>query len=301
MLSLKKTGYTAFIGVTALLAAVIVLILRQYQLTESYNTVIVQSEETNFQFSTIREQITTSLIVKDWPKIVDAAAQLKELNSSLLRLQENNVIPGEYRLDLAKQVDLSGLAIAAQDIISSTDKRTDSLNLQHRMRVLAEYLVQFDRVIVGQMRAKVVQFQTIMLGALGAVVCMISFLLLFFYRKTMVPILRLTRQAEDADILATGFSYDSKACTEVAQFTDSVNEILQKSRSGSKIDGQASPRSEQFETLINESINLANGIINYAQLLKDSCKEIGIGKEEATILQNIIDAAERIARLNKEM
>lgn len=300
MRSLKKTGYMVFLGVTALLAVVIVFSVRQYQLTESYNAVIVQSEQMIFQFSTVREQITTSLIVKDWPKIVDAAAQLKKLNSTLVRLQENTVIPGEYRLDLAKQIDLSGLAITSQDIISSSDKLADSLKLQYKMRVLTEYLVKFDRIIVSQMRAKVVQFQTVMIGALGAVICMISFSLLFFYKKTMLPILRITKQTENRDILSTGFNDDGDACTEVALFTDSLNDLLEKSMVDRKTDVVDHPRGEQFDTLINESINLSNGIINYAQLLKDSCKDGDI-EEQSAILQNIIDAAERIARLNKEM
>jgi hypothetical protein len=279
---------------------VIILSIRQYQLTERYNTIITQSEEMIFQFSTIREQITTSLIEKDWAKIVSAADPLKNLNSVLARLQENTLIPGEYRLDMAKQVDLAGLAIASQEILTSKDKVAHSLALQQKMRALAEYLVQFDRVIVSQMRAKVVQFQTVMIGALGAVICLISFSLLFFYKKTMAPMLRIAKQTEAPDILETGFSFDDDACTEVVLFTETVNELLKKCTDNAADSSGQSPK-EQFATLLNESTNLSNGIINYAQLLTDSYREVGIGREEMKILQSIIDAAERIARLNKEI
>ncbi len=301
MRSLKKTGYLAFMGVALLLAFVIVLSVRQYQLNKRYNSIITQSEEMIFQFSTIREQITTSLIERDWEKVVNAADQLKNLHSTLARLQENPLIPGEYRLDMAKQVDLSGLAISSKNILSADDKVAYSLSLQNKMRTLAEYLVQFDRIIVSRMRAKVVQFQTVMIGSLGGVICLISFSLLLLYKKTMIPLLRLSRQVEDPELLTHGFSYDNDACAEIAVFIDSVNELL--SRKTGRGDGGENDRNnaEQLAAIINESTNLSNGIINYAQLLTDSYREVEIGTEETRILQNIINAAERIAALNKEI
>lgn len=294
-------SYLGFLGVSALLVFVVILGVRQYQLTERYNKIITQSEQMIFQFSTIREQITTSLIEKNWEKIVTAADQLTNLNSALARLQENTLIPSEYRLDMAKQVDLSGLAISTKDILSSSDKIAHSLSLQHKMRKLAEYLMQFDRIIVSQMRAKVVQFQTVMIGALGTVICLISFSLLILYKKTMIPLFRLAEQTKDPEVIVNGFSYDNNACAEVALLTDSVNNLLKRSNETLEAEGENRSHNEQLSTIINESNNLSNGIINYAQLLADSYREVEIGTEESKILQNIIDAASRIALLNKEI
>lgn len=301
MRSLKKTSYLAFVVVAALLIFVIFLSIRQYQLTERYNTIITQSEKVIFQFSTIREQITTSLIEKDWEKIVSAADQLKNLNSTLARLQENTLIPGEYRLDMAKQVDLSGLVISSKEILSIGDKVAHSRTLQNKMRILAEYLMQFDRIIVSQMRAKVVQFQTIMIGALGAVICLISFSLILLYKKTMLPLLRLSDQTDDPDVLTNGFSYDQNACVEITEFTNSVNELIKHRIDPTGTEETIRSHDEKLAGIINESTNISNGIINYAQLLADSYLEVGAGEEEIQILHNIIDAAERIAQLNKEI
>lgn len=301
MRSLKKMGYISFVVVSSLLILVIIFSIRQYQLTDRYSAISTQSEEMIFQFSTIREQITTSLIKKDWDQIISTADQLKILNSTLARIQENTLIPGEYRLDMAKQVDLSGLAIASKEILSSNDKTLDSLNLQNRMRILAEYLMQFDRIIVSQMRAKVVQFQTVMIGALGTVICLISFSLLFLYKNTMLPLLHIIRQTEDPAVLASGISQNNEACSEITMFIDAVNDLLKKSRNLSNENGKQHRRNEQLAAIINESNNLSNGIINYAQLLADSYREVGIGKEETKILQNIIHDAERVAQLNKQI
>ena len=301
MQSLKKTGYMAFSGVIVLLIFVILLGIHQNQLTESYNAIITQSEEMIFQFATIREQITTSLIEKDWDKIVSGADQLKKLNSTLARLQENSLIPGEYRLDMAKQLDLSGLAIASKEIISSRDKTSYSLGLQNRMRILAEYLMQLDRIIVSQTRAKLMQFQTVMIGALGAVICLLGFSLLFLYKKTMVPLFQIAGQTEDPTVLQGGFTYSPDACAEIGQVIDKVNRVLQTGVIDPPVTDAAKVQNERLAIILNESTNLSNGIINYAQLLSDSYQEVGRGEEETKILQNIIDAAERVAQLNKKI
>ena len=134
MHSLKKISRLAFVGMAFLLFFVIFLSIRQMQMTERYNTIIRQSEEVLFQFATIREEITTALIKNDWKKSATAAKQLKNLNSSLARLQENPLIPGQYRLDMAKQIDLTALALSTKEVLSADDKIQQSLILQKKSR-----------------------------------------------------------------------------------------------------------------------------------------------------------------------
>lgn len=300
MYSLKKTSYLAFTSVAALLLFVVILGLRQYQLTEQYNKIISQSEESIFQFATIREQITESLIEKDWAKVVAASRDLKELNSTLVRLQENDIIPSGYKLDMAKQVDLSGLAISSNNIIAAGDKVTHSLNLQRQTRILADYLWQFDRIIVSQMRAKVVRFQTIMIGALGCIICIISFTLILLYHKTILPLIHLSEQIKDDDILSHGLSCSHNPCLEISEFTEAVNGLLQKKQPEHSADINIGKYNNQLAAIINEGTNLSNGIINYAQLLSDSFLEDKEDVEEKDILTKIICAAERIATILKK-
>ncbi|MDO8947677.1 MAG: hypothetical protein Q7U88_11030 [Desulfocapsaceae bacterium] len=301
MYSLKKSGYLAFISVACLLAFVVLLGFRQYQLTGQYNKIITQSEESIFQFATLREQITASLIENDWDKVVAASRDLKDMNSSLIRLQENELIPTEFKLDMAKQVDLSGLAISTKNSIAAEDKIAHSLNLQRQMRQLADYLLRFDRIIVSQMRAKVVHFQTIMIGALGTIICIISFSLILLYQKTVLPLIHLSEQAREDDILTTGFSYSSETCTEIAELTDTVNKLLQQPHSEQREDSSPKKHDEKLAAIINEGTNLSNGIINYAQLLSDSFQETTVTVEEKDILNKIIIAGERVAEILKKI
>ncbi|MBW6521580.1 MAG: hypothetical protein K0A99_11335 [Desulfoarculaceae bacterium] len=300
MYSLKKTGYLAFASVACLLVFVVFLGLRQYQLTEQYSKIITQSEESIFQFSTIREQITASLIEKDWEKVAAASRDLKDLNSALVRLQENDIIPAEYKLDMAKQVDLSGLAIAAKNSIAAEDKVAHSLNLQGQTRILADYLLKFDRIIVSQMRAKVVRFQTIMIGALGCIICIISFSLIFLYQKTILPLIQLSEQTKEEDILVNGLSYSPDTSLEISEFVEAINGLLRQGQPGNDDNQSSKKYDEQLAAIINEGTNLSNGIINYAQLLSDSFQEPMEIVGGNDILRKIISAAERIATILKK-
>jgi len=303
MYSLRKTGYLAFVAVACLLVFVVFLGFRQYQLTGQYTAIISQSEASIFQFSTLREQITASLIEQNWDKVVAASQDFKELNAALVRLQENNLIPTEYKLDMAKQVDLPGLVIASKNIAVTSDKVAYSLNLQHQMRSLADYLLQFDRIIVSQMRAKVVHFQTIMIGALGSIICIISFSLILLYQKAMLPLIHLADQVSSDAIPANGFKLGDEPCTEIAKLTDAMSELYRRNRteSGETESSMQQEQHKQLAAIINEGTNLSNGIINYAQLLADSCQEKGDTSEEKMILAKIISAGERIADILKKI
>lgn len=301
MRSLKKTSYQAFTGVAILLCLVIILGVRQYQLSSRYNSLITQSEELIFQFSTIREQITTALIAQDWDEIITASEPLKNLHSAIARLQENSLIPGEYRLDLAKAVDLTDLALASKKIPLSDNRVAQGLIVQEKLRGIAEYFLQFDRIIVSLMRAKVVGFQTLMIGALGITISIISLLLILLYKKALIPLLELKKQTSLPDITSRGFLYHSGTCTEISIFVDSVNKLLHQVAADPGAEPALPHLTERMEAVLNESNNLSNGIINYAQLLKDSYREVEMGTEETKILQNIIDTAEKIALLNQEI
>jgi len=301
MVSLRKTGYKAFIAVAGLLILVVILGVRQYQLTGQYNTIISQSEESIFQFSTIREQITASLIEQDWEKVVTASQDFKDLNGALVRLQESSLIPAEYKLDMAKQVDLPGLAIASKNISAAKDKVGYSLQLQQQIRTLADYLLRFDRIIVSQMRAKVVHFQTIMIGALGSIICIISFFLILLYQRAMIPLIHLADQISGGEIPENGLQPSADACAEITSLTDSLTRLFQHKHSSEDKPEAPVQQDKQLAAIINEGTNLSNGIINYAQLLTDSCQDRGETSEEKMILAKIIAAGERIAAILKKI
>jgi hypothetical protein len=302
MNSLKKTGYIAFVAVAILLIVVILLGFRQYLLTGQYNTIIRQSEESIFQFSTIRERITESLITQDWDKAAAASQEFKDLNATLVRLQESDLIPPEYKLDMAKQIDLSGLAITSRNINTTEDKVAHSLKLQNQMRTLADYLLQFDRIIVSQMRAKVVHFQTTMIGSLGIIICIISFTLILLYQKALIPLFHLADQVSAEDLHEQDFKTSGSTCAEIRKLSETLAELSQQQNPDTGKGESPVKQDQQIAAIINEGTNLSNGIINYAQLLSDSFEEKCEGTtEEKIILGKIIAAGERIAAILRKI
>ncbi len=298
-LSLKVLGALSFTIISGLLIFVIILGVRQYRLTGRYTNIIIQSEEMIFEFSTVREQITTALIGQQWNQVSVATSDLKNINSSLSRIQENTIIPSEYRLDLAKNADIGGIAILAKELPLSSHQMEKSLQLQDKMRNLSEYLIRFDRIIVSQMRSKVIQFQTMMIGSLAIIICLISWSLTLFYKKTILPLFRLKQEIDTYDPRDLELPIELGSCTELHDFTASVNSLLNRFRNSENSNVNVPELDEKLGKLFNESTNLANGIINYAQLLTDTYREVEMGTEEIKILQSIMDDAERIGGLNK--
>ena len=297
--SLKVLGALSFSIISALLIFVIFLSVRQFQLTGRYNSIITQSEEMLFEFSTVREQITTALIGQQWNQVSLSAADLKNINTSLSRIQENTLIPSEYRLDLAKNTDIDGIAILAKELSIGNQQTEKSLQLQEKMRNLSSYLIRFDRIIVSQMRSKVVEFQTVMIGSLAIIICLISFYLTLFYKKTIVPLFHLKQQLDSFNTEDAQLVSEPGICVELQEFTTSLNELLSRTGNVAKSPADLANLDERIGKLLNESTNLANGIINCAQLLTDTYREVEMGSEETNILQSIMNDAERIGRLNK--
>jgi len=299
MYSLRKICYFAFFGIAVMLMVVLVFSFGQYRLNSQYRQIIKQSEQAIFELNATREQMISSLIEKDYEKVSVIADDLRTLNSTLVDLQENNLIPTQYKLDMVNRIDLTEIAILAKDLVNQADKAKASLNLQTQMRGIGEYLLRFDRVIVGQMKAKVVHFQTIVIGILGVVLSMVTFTLLLLYKKTIRPLSSLTEQIKKPSVVKQGITPVENDSVEIAELRTAMNNIIETSQTTGSVEQQDSDpeANDRFAGVINAITNLLNGIINYAQLLDDSFDQQQEKKEEKKMIQSIISYAERISAI----
>jgi len=259
--------------------------LRQYQLAGRYEQVISQSEKVLFRALTIREHIIESLVTKDWSRVILAAAGLEQLSADLSNLLDNGLIPGEYKLALLDQVDLVAIGLLARKVAVAEDKNGLASELFQRIRELDSQLRRFDRVIVGQMKDRLVHFQGLMIGLLTAMVGLVSLVLLLLYQKTVLPLSCLRDQ-----VVACGENFDGDfdsgdgSCLEIVEICQRINCLL--------ADDDEGPVAEER---VNTVRNRANGIINYAQLLYDEGREGNMAADKLTILRSIIDSGEQIA------
>lgn len=295
MYSLKRLVWFAFLVVSVLLAGIILMGGYQYRLASRYNSVINQNEGSLFHFMTIRETITEVLIGGNWEQLERVIVDIEKLNSELSRLKENKLVSAELKLALVDKVDLTGLAILLRRVMNDPEKVKRSKELQERLRAISDYLIRYDRIIVSQAREQIVNFQRVVIGALGLIISLASFSLILLYRNTVSPLLRLSRQMQSDAFAENGIRLGQPIAKEVADLAQAIEQLALRSA-----DGAAEEQSERdvkalLAETVNETTNGLNGMINYAQLLFDSAEQLEMEEEQKEMLQKIINSGVNIA------
>ena len=80
ILSLKTTSYTAAVFIALILGFLLLLGSRQYKSHKEYAEIIEQNEKIIFQFATIREHITESLLEKRHQQLNSITNEIENLN-----------------------------------------------------------------------------------------------------------------------------------------------------------------------------------------------------------------------------
>ncbi len=280
-----------------MLAGIILLGGYQYRLAGSYNTVISQNEGALFHFMTIRETITDTLISGNWEQLERVIGDIEKLNSELSRLKENKLVSAELKLALVDKIDLTGLAILLRRVISDSEKETRRKELQERLRAISDYLIHYDRIIVSQARERIVNFQMVIIGALGLIISLASLSLILLYRNTVSPLLLLSSQVQSEAFLQDGIVLNQPVAKEVSDLAEAIGQLaLYSSIDGVTIEQNGTEVKALLAETVNETTNRLNGIINYAQLLSDSADQLGMAEDQKEMLQKIIDSGVNIAR-----
>lgn len=285
----------AFVTVSVLLAGIILLGAYQYRLAGSYNQVISQNESALFHYMTIRETITEALISGNWQRLETVIADIEKLNGELTRLKDNKLVSPELKLALVDKIDLSGLAILTRQAMNSPENNDKGKKLQEMLRYIADHLIQYDRIIAGQARQRIVNFQKTVIGALGLIISLASFSLVLLYRNTVSPLLNLAEQVQAGDFTSGGIVLQQPVAREVVELADAVDLLVRRSEGKAQMVSGNSSAKLLIAEAINETINRLNGIINYAQLLYDSTDPDEAGLEQREMLQKIIESGSSIA------
>lgn len=295
MYSLKRLVWLAFLVVSILLAGIIMLGGYQYRLARGYSRIIDQNESALFHFMTIRESITASLVSGDWQSLERVNGDIEKLNSELTRLKENKLVAAELKLALVDKIDLTGLAILLRQVINDPDRVKRSKELQGQLRSISDFLLQYDRIIVGQARERIVNFQTVVIGALGLIISLASFSLILLYRNTVSPLLRLSRQIQADNFDSNAIELGQPVAKEVADLAEAIEKLAIRSPDKSSQEQNGRAVQTLLAETVNETINRLNGIMNYAQLLYDSADQQPLTEEQLAMLQKIIDSGADIA------
>lgn len=295
MISLRKILFSVFCAVAALLTLVVVLGLLQYRFTHDYDTIIYQGEKILFRFDTLRELLTRSMLAGTVADVEDVANKIDALNVDLNRLLENTLVPGEFKLALINQVDLPGMSLLARKVAQDPKDEKTVLQLHDQLRALADNLMQFDRLLSSQMKARLIRFQGLAIGALTLIIASVSLLILFLYQKALMPLLTLDQYLMQTN-LRDPLPVDAKACREVAELTEKINELIAAGATAGAYDEEGRGRFSFSPQELNGLSNTLNGIMNYTQLLIDE-SERSLDEEQREILLKIREASEKMGSI----
>lgn len=280
-----------------LLALIILLGLRQYVLSGQYAALIEQSERAIFQFATLRESVTDSLVDANWKRLEPVIPEIEKLHSDLTRLHENGLIPTEFKLAMVDKVDLAGIIITIRRLMDGGENAEQAKSLQEQMRFIADRLLRYDRIIVSQARGRILRFQMVIIGTMGLIISLASFSLNRLYRNNVVPLLSISHQLQSAGQLSEEIQCGPDTSREVADLVEEIRKLAANAGQADKyaVSGESSLQHAILADMINETTNQLNGIINYAQIIADDADR-DLSDRQREMLHKIIDSGQNIAK-----
>ncbi|MBM9537457.1 hypothetical protein [Desulfobulbus alkaliphilus] len=299
MRSLRRLSVVTFSGTAFLLAVLIFIGLRHNNLAQDYSSIVQESESTIFLYTTIQDQATEGLLSRNRSQLLGAAKELEQLHSRYVALIDNPLIPTQFKLSFLQELDLGLVVVNLRNLAENTESDELILRIMGQLRHINKQFLQFDRIVVNEMRNRVMNYQKNALIVMGMIITLTIYSLIIFYSRAVKPVKIIAEQAELAlkENKPLHLGKSSLKIWEIQTLTSSFNILLQQpSRKNS--DNLAYRRREaEFSTIINEATNRLNGIINYSQLLNDSFDERNIDNDQKQILSKIIDHGEKCAMI----
>ena len=299
MRSLRRLSFLTFLTTAILLAVLVLTGFRQNSLMSDYSAIVQESESTIFFYSTIREQTTEGLLSRSPAQLLAATREIEKLQGRYTAMLDNRLIPTQYKLSFLQNLDLEQLVIDLRNLAEDSSDNDLTLKIISQLRQINSQFLQFDRIVVSEMRNKVMQYQKSGLVLMGLIIVLISFSLIILYQKAVKPLVSLAVQSEQA--LADGtpltLKDEQKSSVEVKTLARNFNQLLQNPIETTSYSLTDNRRKAEISAIINEVTNRLNGIINYSQLLADYCEAKEVGAEQKNILYKIIENGEKSAAI----
>ena len=307
ILSLKTTSYTAAIFVALILGFLLLLGSRQYRSHKEYENIIKQNEKIIFQFATIREHITESLLENRHQQLSNITSEIENLNVNITQILQQPIIPDEYRISFAGQVDFAGIILLLRGVGSGNQTQAKVRQLNQEIRILGERLMLFDRVIVEHVKRKLVGFQNFVIGLLAIILFIVIYILLFWHRQIAAPLIDLVKQAKEVTSGKRSAISVRKKGGEVAELAGSFqNLLLQQNRTTSEFTrynkvlemvhnvSESVWRAQTRDAVFNE---VCRGVLTNSDYV---LTWIGIPKENDQILPVIADGSTTMNRQERD-
>ena len=299
MRSLRRLSVVTFLSIAVLLAILIFTGIQQNRSMRDYDALVQESQSIIFLYATIREQTTEGLLKRDATPLLAAAKEFEALYVRYTALLENSHIPMQYKLPFINKIDLEGVVITLRSLAENPQDSEKSSGVLKQLRQMNKQFLEVDRVVIGEMKNRVMGYQKQALILMGLIIALSCFSLIILYQKSVKPLVDLAEQARCAlaDRKEMCLEAESNSSVEVNALLESFNQLLKNPTPHSSTSLTHSRREAEFSAIVNEVTNRLNGIINYSQLLADYCEAEQVGGEQKEILYKIIDNGEKGAEI----
>lgn len=297
MRSLRRLGALTLMGTAILLAALVLTGLRHNSLDQDYRAIVQESEATIFFYTTIQDQIVLGLISADQSALLGAAKELEQLQSRCVALLDNPLIPAEYKLFFLKELDFGGMIVNLRNLADKPAQNELLLQITGQLRLLNKQFLQFDRIVVNNMRNRVMEYQKIALILMGMIIFLVCYSLIILHLHAVKPLVNLARATEKAvaDRSSLHLGKGGGKSFEINNVVAAFNLLMERLATREPDDLPYYKREAEFSAIINEATNQLNGIINYAQLLADSSDLESAGSKQGEVIEKIIESGEQCA------
>jgi len=297
MRSLRRLSAVTLLGTALLLAALVLTGIRQNNLALDYSTIVQESESTIFLYTTIHDQATEGLLSRDQSQLLGAAKEFEQLQSRYVALLDNPLISNQYKLSFLQELDLGRVVVNLRNLAEKPANGDLVVQIMAQLRLMNKQFLQFDRIVVNGMKNRVMEYQKTALILMGMIISLTCFSLIILYLNSVKPLIALATQVEQALVDGIPLYLGKKAgeSAEVNSVITAFNDLLHKNTNKNPDSLTHNRREAQFSAIINEATNRLNGIINYSQLLADSCEDETSSCDQKQILGKIIQNGEQCA------
>ena len=297
MQSLRRFNIAIFSILALLLAALVVTGFRKHNMALDYSAIVQESESTIFLYTTIQDQAIEALLSRDRSQLFAAAKEFEQLQSRYTALLDNPLISTQYKLSFIRDLDLGRVVVGLRTLAEKPANDELILQTMTQVRNINKQFLQFDRIVINEMRSRVMEYQKIALIIMGAIVSLACFSLIVLYLKSVKPLTTLSAQVDKAlqQSLPIQFDKASASSLEVRSIINGINRLIQQGIPEEYGPQTLVRREDEISTLINEAINRINGIINYAQVLMDSFESTTNEINRHDLLKKIVHTGEQCA------
>ena len=260
----------AALFIAFILGALLLLGSRQYRAHKYYENIIEQNEKIIFQFATIREHISESLLENKYQQLSSITKEVEGLNANISRILQEPFIPDEYKLSFVGQIDLAGITILLRGVSSGDASLAKIRELNQEIRILGDRLMLFDRVIVNQVKRKLVAFQSTVIGILAMVLFVVIYILLFWHHRIAVPLLDLIKQLKEVRLGKRNTIKVRRKSGEIALLTDSIQQLHRSCQ----LSADALDRINRLLVVAGKSVKLAQQTDSRDAIFSGICKEL---------------------------